>query len=117
MLAAFAICTYIYIFNPAMAGRIKRALNPLWTVLDRKYWVDDVEYALFASGGQKMGRLFWKYSDAGVIDAGAVNGSVRLVQRGAALLRRLQTGYLYHYAFVMIVGVILLLGGYRLFGH
>ena len=64
-----------------------------------------------------MGRVFWKYSDAGAIDAGAVNGSVRLVRRSAALLRHLQTGYLYHYAFVMIVGVILLLGGYRLFGN
>ncbi|MBN8894828.1 MAG: NADH-quinone oxidoreductase subunit L [Rhodanobacter sp.] len=117
VVAAFVICTYIYVFNPALAGRIKQALKPLWTVLDRKYWADEVEYALFASGGQKMGRLFWKFSDAGVIDGVAVNGSVRLVHRGAALLRRLQTGYLYHYAFAMIIGVIVLFGGYRLFGN
>ena len=114
---AFVICTYIYVFNPALAGRIKQALKPLWTVLDRKYWADEVEYALFARGGQKMGRLFWKFSDAGVIDGVAVNGSVRLVHRGAALMRRLQTGYLYHYAFAMIIGVIVLFGGYRLFGN
>ncbi|WP_395118596.1 NADH-quinone oxidoreductase subunit L [Rhodanobacter sp. FW102-FHT14D06] len=117
VVAAFVICTYIYVFNPALAGRIKQALKPLWTVLDRKYWADEVEYTLFASGGQKMGRLFWKFSDAGVIDGVAVNGSVRLVHRGAALLRRLQTGYLYHYAFAMIIGVIVLFGGYRLFGN
>ena len=117
VVAAFVICTYIYVFNPALAGRIKQALKPLWTVLDRKYWADEVEYALFASGGQKMGRLFWKFSDAGVIDGVAVNGSVRLVHRGAALMRRLQTGYLYHYAFAMIIGVIVLFGGYRLFGN
>ena len=117
VVAAFVICTYIYVFNPALAGRIKQALKPLWTVLDRKYWADEVEYALFASGGQKMGRLFWKFSDAGVIDGVAVNRSVRLVHRGAALLRRLQTGYLYHYAFAMIIGVIVLFGGYRLFGN
>ncbi len=117
MFAAFLICTYVYLINPAMAGKIKGALKPLWTVLDRKYWFDDVEYALFASGGVKMGRLFWKVSDAGLIDGAAVNGSVRMIHRGAALLRRLQTGYLYHYAFVMIVGLILMLGGYRLFGN
>src|SRR5574337_1142919 len=117
MLAAFVICTYIYVFNPAMADRIKSALKPLWTVLDRKFWVDEVEYGLFASGGVKMGRLFWKFSDAGAIDGVAVNGSVRMVHRTAALLRRLQTGYLYHYAFAMIVGVIVLFGGYRLFGN
>ncbi len=117
MFAAFVICTYIYLINPAVAGRIKSALKPLWTVLDRKYWADEVEYALFASGGVKMGRLFWKYSDAGAIDGVAVNGSVRMVHRGAALLRRLQTGYLYHYAFAMIIGVIVLFGGYRLFGN
>ncbi|EIL99942.1 NADH-quinone oxidoreductase subunit L [Rhodanobacter thiooxydans] len=117
VVVAFVICTYIYVFNPALADRIKRALKPLWTVLDRKYWVDEVEYALFASGGQKMGRLFWKFSDAGVIDGVAVNGSVRLIHRSAALMRRLQTGYLYHYAFAMIIGVIVLFGGYRLFGN
>ena len=117
MLAAFVICTYIYVFNPAMASKIKSVFKPLWTVLDRKYWFDEVEYALFASGGVKMGRLFWKVSDAGLIDGAAVNGSVNLVHRGAAVLRRLQTGYLYHYAFAMIVGLILMLGGYRLFGN
>jgi NADH-quinone oxidoreductase subunit L len=117
MLTAFVITTYIYLFNPALAGKLKTALKPLWTVLDRKYWVDDVQFALFARGGVKMGRLFWKASDAGMIDGALVNGSVSLIHRMAALLRRLQTGYLYHYAFAMILGLILLLGGYQLFGH
>jgi NADH-quinone oxidoreductase subunit L len=117
VVVAFVICTYVYVFNPAMADRIKSALKPLWTVLDRKYWADEVQYTLFARGGVKMGRLFWKFSDAGAIDGVAVNGSVRMVHRGAALLRRLQTGYLYHYAFAMIIGVIVLFGGYRLFGN
>jgi NADH-quinone oxidoreductase subunit L len=117
VVVAFVICTYVYLFNPKLADRIKSALKPLWTVLDRKYWADEVEYALFASGGVRMGRLFWKYSDAGAIDGVAVNGSVHMIHRGAALLRRLQTGYLYHYAFAMIIGVIVLFGGYRLFGN
>jgi NADH-quinone oxidoreductase subunit L len=113
---AFVITTYIYLFNPAMAGKIKSALKPLWTVLDRKYWVDDVYFAIFARGGVKLGQLFWKAGDAAVIDGAMVNGSARLVQRIASGVRRLQSGYLYHYAFAMILGLILLLGGFWVFG-
>jgi len=113
---AFVITTYIYLFNPAMAGKIKNALKPLWTVLDRKYWVDDVYFAIFARGGVKLGRLFWKAGDAAVIDGAMVNGSAGLVQRIAAGVRRVQSGYLYHYAFAMILGLILLLGGFWVFG-
>ncbi|WP_108471345.1 NADH-quinone oxidoreductase subunit L [Rhodanobacter thiooxydans] len=116
VLVAFVTTTYIYLFNPALADRIKSALKPLWTVLDRKYWVDDVYYALFARGGVKLGRLFWKAGDTAVIDDAMVNGSVSLVHRVAATMRRLQSGYLYHYAFAMILGLILLLGGYWLVG-
>ena len=116
VLTAFAITTYIYLFNPAMAGRIKNALKPVWTVLDRKYWVDDVYFGLFARGGVKLGRLFWKAGDTAVIDDAMVNGSVSMIHRIAATTRRLQSGYLYHYAFAMILGLILLLGGYWFFG-
>jgi NADH-quinone oxidoreductase subunit L len=116
VLVAFVITTYIYMFNPALADRIKSALKPLWTMLDRKYWVDDVYYALFARGGVLLGRGFWKAGDTAVIDDAMVNGSVSLVHRIAATTRRLQSGYLYHYAFAMILGLILLLGGYWLIG-
>ncbi|TPG10192.1 NADH-quinone oxidoreductase subunit L [Rhodanobacter glycinis] len=116
VLTAFVITTYIYLFNPAMAGKIKSALKPLWTVLDRKYWVDDVYFAVFARGGVKLGRLFWKAGDTAVIDDAMVNGSVSMIHRIAATMRRLQSGYLYHYAFAMILGLILLLGGYWFFG-
>ena len=116
VLAAFVITTYIYLFNPAMAGKIKSALKPLWTVLDNKYWVDNVYFAVFARGGVKLGQGFWKVADAGLIDGVMVNGSVSVVHRIAATVRRLQSGYLYHYAFAMIVGLIVLLGGYWLIG-
>lgn len=116
VLLAFVTCTYVYLFNPAMAGKIKGALKPLWTVLDRKYWVDEVYFAIFARGSVKLGRLFWKVGDTAAIDDVMVNGSVGLVHRIAAMMRRLQSGYLYHYAFAMILGLILLLGGYWLMG-
>ncbi|MEO8808876.1 MAG: NADH-quinone oxidoreductase subunit L [Rhodanobacter sp.] len=116
VIVAFVSCSYIYLFNPAMASRIKNALKPVWIVLDRKYWFDTVYFAVFARGGVKLGRLFWKAGDKALVDDTLVNGSVSLVHRIAAMMRRLQSGYLYHYAFAMILGLILLLGGYWLFG-
>ncbi len=116
VLIAFASCTYVYLFNPAMADKIKRAFKPLWIVLDRKYWFDTVYFAVFAQGSVKLGRLFWKAGDTAAIDDVMVNGSVKLVHRVAGSVRRLQSGYLYHYAFAMILGLILLLGGYWLMG-
>ncbi|WNL47996.1 NADH-quinone oxidoreductase subunit L [Dyella sp. BiH032] len=117
VLAAFIIQTYIYLFNPAVADKIKSAVKPLWTILDRKYWIDDVYFAVFAKGGVKLGRALWKGGDAAVIDGALVNGSASLVQRIAGVVRALQSGYLYHYAFAMILGLILLLGGYWLVGQ
>lgn len=116
VLAAFAISTYIYLFNPAVADRIKNALKPIHNTLNHKYWVDALYYVVFARGGIRLGRLFWKAGETAVIDDAMVNGSVNVIHRIAALMRRLQSGYLYHYAFAMILGLILLLGGYWLIG-
>ncbi|MFC5525493.1 NADH-quinone oxidoreductase subunit L [Rhodanobacter ginsengisoli] len=114
VLAAFAITTYVYLFNPAMADRIKNALKPFYNVLNHKYWFDALYFVVFARGSTRLGRLFWKAGDTAAIDDVMVNGSVGLVHRIAATMRRLQSGYLYHYAFAMILGLILLLGGYWL---
>ncbi|HKR77052.1 MAG TPA: NADH-quinone oxidoreductase subunit L, partial [Rhodanobacter sp.] len=113
---AFAITTWIYLFNPAVADRIKNALNPFYQMLNHKYWFDAVYYVVFARGGVKLGRLFWKAGDAAVIDGVMVDGTTGMTRRIASGVRRLQSGYLYQYAFAMIIGLILLLGGYWLFG-
>jgi NADH-quinone oxidoreductase subunit L len=113
---AFIICTYVYLFNPAMAGRIRRALNPLYVILDRKFWVDDIYQSLFARGGLKFGRALWKGGDGAVVDGVMVDGTSRLIERISSGVRRMQSGLLYHYAFAMIVGLILLLGGFWWFG-
>ena len=116
VLTAFAISTYIYLFNPAVTDKLKSALRPFYQMLNHKYWFDAVYYVVFARGGVALGRGFWKAGDTAVIDDAMVNGSVSLVHRVAATMRRLQSGYLYHYAFAMILGLILLLGGYWLVG-
>jgi len=117
VLAAFIITTYIYLFNPSVADKLKSAFKPVWTILDRKYWVDDIYFGIFARGGVALGRMFWKGGDAAVIDGVLIDGSASTIQRIASGVRRLQSGYLYHYAFAMILGLILLLGGYWLVGQ
>jgi NADH-quinone oxidoreductase subunit L len=117
VLTAFAVQTYIYLFNPSVADRIKNALKPIYNVLNHKYWFDAVYYIVFARGGIALGRALWKGGDTAVIDGVLVDGSAGLVDRIAGGVRRLQSGYLYHYAFAMILGLILLLGGYWLVGQ
>jgi NADH-quinone oxidoreductase subunit L len=114
---AFLITTYIYLFNPSVADRVRRGLSPVYQLLNHKYWFDAVYYIVFARGGIALGRMFWKGGDAAVIDGVLIDGSASLVQRIASGVRRVQSGYLYHYAFAMILGLILLLGGYWLAAH
>jgi NADH-quinone oxidoreductase subunit L len=109
--AGFAVATYIYLFNPGIADRIKSALHPFWKILDRKYWVDEIYQAVFARGSVLLGRGLWKGGDVGVIDNVIIDGSAGLVARIAGTVRWMQSGYLYHYAFSMILGLVILLGG------
>ncbi len=110
MLAGFVIATYIWLFNPGVADKAKNALRPVYNVLDKKYGFDELYDLLFISGSRKLGRGLWQGGDTAVID-GAVNGSSAVVARVSATVRWLQSGYLYHYAFAMILGLIALLGG------
>jgi NADH-quinone oxidoreductase subunit L len=109
--AGFAVATYIWLFNPSVADTAKRRLHVVYTILNRKYWVDEIYQFVFARGGLALGRGLWRGGDVGVIDGIAVNGSAALVARVAATVRWMQSGYLYQYAFAMILGLIVLLGG------
>jgi len=109
--AGFLTATYIWLLNPGVADKAKNALRPVFNVLVNKYWIDELYQAVFARGGLALGRGLWKGGDVGFIDGIAVDGSSALVVRTAATVRWLQSGYLYHYAFAMILGLIALLGG------
>jgi len=116
-LAGFVVATYVYLFNPSVADKAKNALKPVYNLLNNKYWIDELYFAVFAKGGVKLGEGLSKVGDQGLIDGAIVNGSAGLVQRIAGGARRLQSGFLFHYAFAMILGLILLLGGYWLIGQ
>jgi NADH-quinone oxidoreductase subunit L len=111
---AFALATYVYLFNPKVADKAATIFAPVVRVLQNKYFIDDLYFAVFAKGGLRLGRGLWKGGDVAVIDDVLIDGSASLVQRTAGFVRRVQSGYLYHYAFAMILGLILLLGGFLL---
>ncbi len=117
-LAAAGIGTawYFYLFNPAAADRLSQALGVVYTALVRKYWFDELYANVFAPAGRGLGRVFWRVGDVGIIDGVIINGGAWAVGRIAAAGPRVQTGYLYHYAFTMIIGLTLLLG-WLLFVH
>jgi NADH-quinone oxidoreductase subunit L len=108
--SGFAAATYIYLFNPALAERLKGVFALPFRVLERKYGFDDFYQAVFARGSLGLGRAFWRGGDAALIDGVLVDGSATFVDRLAAVARQIQSGMLYHYAFAMILGLIAVLG-------
>lgn len=97
---------YLYLVRPELPARIATALRPLVVVLENKYYMDWINENVIARAARGIGVGLWKGGDRGVIEAGIVNLSWKVVGAVAGLVRRVQTGYLYHYAFVMILGVL-----------
>ena len=79
-------------------------------LLERKYYFDELWIRGFAGGGRRLGDLLWKKGDQFLIDGVLVNGTANSIARLAGILRQLQSGYLYTYAFAMIIGLTMLLG-------
>ena len=108
--AGFALATLFYLVRPDLPGRARRVLALPYRVLQDKYGFDRLWIDGFAGGGLRLGHAFWRGGDVALIDGVLVDGSATLVDRIAAITRRLQSGLLYHYAFAMILGLIALLG-------
>jgi len=106
-LAGAVSAWYMYLINPAVPAAIARALRPLIVVLENKYYLDWFNENVLARGARALGVGLWKGGDRGVIEGGVVNASWKLVGVVSSVVRRAQTGYLYHYALMMIVGVLL----------
>ncbi len=108
-LAGVVSAWYFVLKNPSAATAIANALTPIRRVLDNKYYFDWFNENVLSAGSRLLGRVFWKAGDQAVIDGALVNGSAQLVATLAGVVRRLQTGYLYSYAFWMTIGLALLL--------
>ncbi len=108
-IAGIATAVYLYLLRPDLPAVIARRFSVLYRILERKYGFDELYSWLFAGGARLAGTGLWKIGDVGLIDGLLVNGSARLVGWSATIMRRLQSGYIYHYAFAMIFGVLVLL--------
>ena len=100
---------YLYIVNPAVPALIQGRVLPIFRLLENKYYMDWFNENVIAPGVRGLGRVFWRVGDQTLIDGAVVNGSWRLVGWVSSVARRLQTGYLYDYALVMILGVVILM--------
>ena len=100
---------YLYIVNPAVPALIQGRVMPIFRLLENKYYMDWFNENVIAPGVRGLGRVFWRVGDQTLIDGAVVNGSWRLVGWVSSVARRLQTGYLYDYALVMILGVVILM--------
>jgi NADH-quinone oxidoreductase subunit L len=108
-IAGVATAYYVYVVRPELSGEIRQKLSMLVAVLERKYGFDEFNQRVFADGALKVGTGLSSYGDRMLIDGVMVNGSARLVGWFATLVRGLQSGYIYHYAFSMIIGVFAIL--------
>jgi NADH-quinone oxidoreductase subunit L len=109
MMAGVVLAWFFYLVRPDIPAAIKQRFSGLYTLLENKYYLDRINEIVFAGGARLLGRGLWKGGDQALIDGLAVNGSARLVGWVAGVSRLLQSGYIYHYAFAMLVGIALVL--------
>jgi NADH-quinone oxidoreductase subunit L len=108
--AGVASAWFLYLKRPDVADAIGARLRPIGRILDVKYGFDWFNENVLAAGARALGRLFWRVGDELVVDGALVNGSARSVGWFSTVLRHVQSGYLYHYAFAMIIGLAAMLG-------
>ncbi|RLA02284.1 MAG: NADH-quinone oxidoreductase subunit L [Gammaproteobacteria bacterium] len=108
-MAGVATAYYLYMIRPELPAKIQQRFQWLYRLLDNKYYFDDFNQKVFAGGSRMIGQLLWKVGDQTIIDGVVVNGTAKTVGIVSKVARHVQSGYLYHYAFAMIIGLWLLL--------
>ena len=107
-LAGVATAWYLYLKNPLLPKAIKERFEFIYRLLDNKYYFDDFNEQVIARASRMLGQGLWRGGDAAVIDGVLVNGSANAINWIAGKVRLIQTGYLYHYAFAMVIGLCVL---------
>ena len=108
-LGGVALSYYMYMVNPALPAAIKARVMPIYTLLENKYYMDWFNENVLARAARMLGTGLWKGGDQAIIDGTLVNGSWKVVGWFSGVVRRVQSGYLYHYALAMILGVFVLM--------
>ena len=100
---------FLYMKQPQLAESLKQKLHIPYKVLSNKYGIDELYQTVFANGSRKIGAFCDSFGDRLLIDGLLVNGSAKIINWFSVKVRNIQTGYLYHYAFAMIIGLLILL--------
>lgn len=108
-LSGVILAYYLYVINPALPAAIKRKVGPVYQLLDNKYYLDWFNENVLARGTRGLGTFLWKVGDQKLIDGALVNGSWKMIGWMSSMVRQLQSGYIYHYAFGMIMGIFVLM--------
>jgi len=108
-IAGVVLAWFLYLHRPELSAKVRDALRPVYNLLDQKYYLDRFNDWFFAGGARAFGGGLWRFGDVGVIDGVLVNGSARVVSWLASVARKIQSGFVYHYAFMMIIGVFVLM--------
>ncbi len=113
-MAGLATAWYVYMKKPQIAEAAAARFPRLHALLLNKYGFDDFNEAVFAGGGRSLGKRLWQSGDVGLIDGLVINGSANAIGWFAGVARQIQTGYLYTYAFAMVIGLVVLVGWFAL---
>ncbi|MET3106572.1 NADH-quinone oxidoreductase subunit L [Oxalobacteraceae bacterium GrIS 2.11] len=105
-LAGVGLSYFFYMVKPEIPTAIKKNFSVIYNLLDNKYYLDKFNEVVFAGGARLLGGGLWNVGDKNLIDGLLVNGSAKFVAWFSRTMRTVQTGYIYHYAFVMILGVL-----------
>ncbi len=111
IVSAWVLCLLV----PSWRDVLVKRLSWIYFILVKKYGFDDFNQVVIAHGSKRFGEFCYRVADAKILDDWIINGSGRAVRFGASVVRRLQTGYLYHYVFVMILGLVVFVGWFELF--
>jgi len=106
VVASVGLAAYLYLKRPDIPDALAQRFGGLYRLLENKYYLDRINEVVFAGGARLLGSALWKGGDVRLIDGLAVNGSARVVGWVASASRVLQSGYIYHYAFGMIIGLL-----------
>jgi NADH-quinone oxidoreductase subunit L len=113
-LSGVVLAWFFYMKRPDIPTAIQKRFATINRILENKYGFDSFNDRVFAAGSRFIGNKLWLIGDVKIIDDTLVNGTARLIGKLSGIVRRLQTGLIYHYAFAMIIGVFFMLSFYSL---
>jgi NADH-quinone oxidoreductase subunit L len=109
MVLGFVTALWFYILNPAVPGQLAKSQRPLYLFLLNKWYFDEAYGFLFVRPARALGRIFWKGGDGAVIDGGINGLAMGIIPFVTRTLGRAQSGYIFHYAFAMVLGIVVLI--------